>query len=237
MEGVPRNPPLRSLSQTPLAARLAAWRLHWTPLLALVAVQFVGIHLRWELVLTVFALTVAFELWLLFGHDPHRQFEPVVRALHRDLPWFHAEATTWVEPAQVPALREALELRSVRLLELDGSSIRSAADLVAELERHCRPRRWPRDPVARSVAMLSKLGAGADRGVAVLWQHAETFADGDAEGHARFAARWAATVARDTPRVLLFLGKAAPEPGMGAAVPPAPLPGAWWRRNPGELAT
>ena len=238
MEGVSRKPPLRSFSHTPIAASLAGWRVHWTPFLSLLTRQLLGTGLRFELVLIVFALTGAFELWLLFSHDPHRQFEPVVRALHRELPWFHAEATTWLLPARVAELRRALELRSIPLHVIDGASIRSATELVDELQRRFGPRRWPSEPVARSVAILNKLGARTERGVAVLWLHAEAFARGDVEGHARFATMWAATVASAAPHVLMFLVKPEPAPGTEVApVQPVSVPGAWWRRNPGELTT
>lgn len=225
---------MRSFSHTPIAASLAAWRVHWTPLLSLLTLQLLGTSLRFELVLTVFALAGAFELWLLFCRDPHRQFEPVVRALHRELPWFHAEATTWLLPAQVSELRQALERQGVQLHVLDGASIRSSAQLVDALQRSFGPRRWPKEPVARSITILGKLGARAERGVAVLWLHAEAFARGDVEGHARFATMWAATMASAAPHVLLFLVK--PAPGTEVApVQPVSVPGAWWRRNPGEL--
>lgn len=194
---------------------------------------------------SLLALSIGLSFWLLFGFPGHRRFVAVLKALHRELRWFDADAVTWFRPDQLDALRTALAARQVVVHELAGATIRSVTELQADLQQRFGSRTLPKDPAANAVTILAQMATRRGGVHALLWHDASVFAQHDPEGHARFVAKWTTAMAQATPHVLLFLAKPMPVPAPAAEPADQPEPAgttaaapdeAWWKARPGELA-
>ena len=206
-------------------------------------------------VVLLFAAVVALEIWLLTGHPGHRTFVRVLRSLHHDLPWFEAASITWMHDDQMADLRAALTRDDVTTHEIDGTAVHSAERLAAQLEQQFGSRTFPADPIAKCLAILSKVGEDRQRAHVLLWTRADAMATADPEGFTRFVAAWTSAMHTTTPHVLLFLARPLPAQGTSLAEPSATEPGAatppearrpdpayaagnvWWRPRPGEMTS
>ena len=198
--------------------------------------------MSWWFTLPLLVLIFVFLLWLANGAG-HGRFLAATRFLHARLRWFEADAITWFHPDQAAELQAALTQAKVHVHELQAGAVRSIDDLQRELERRFVAPAWPKQPVARCLAILERLPQ-RPRGVhAVVWPAADDCVANDAEVR-ELLTRWTGTMAQSTPHVLLFLGR--PRAPTGPASTPSPCspataaatPGAeraWWQPRPGEL--
>jgi hypothetical protein len=239
------KPRVRSFSSSPIVAGLVARRIHWVPVLGVFPLVAAG-NVPWWLVVAVSVPALVIELWMLLGFPGHGAFVGVLRQLHAELPWFDAGSTTWLRPEQEAELRDALARHVFVVRELDGRTIRGVRDLAEALEAVFGKRTFPRDPVAKSIAILTKAGADTRRHTAVLWRDSGELLRHDPAGATRFLQGWSDAMAATTPHLLLFLFEPATVPPAAPSTPPAEpaeavssrptaAANAWWQRRPGEL--
>lgn len=246
----------RPFSTTPILTSLITRRAHWLVVLPLLFMpHHIGDVLPVVVMVVLFAAVVALKIWLLTSHPGHRTFVQVLRSLHQDLPWFEAASITWMHDDQMADLRAALTRDDVSTHEIDGATVHSAERLAAQLEQEFGSRTFPADPIAKCLAILSKVGEDQQRAHVLLWTRADTMASADPEGFTRFVAAWTSAMHTTTPHVLLFLARPLPAQATHLAEPsdteprvatppearrpdPAYAPGnAWWRPRPGEMTS
>jgi len=230
------KPRVRSFHTSPIATAIALR--NGMVFLLLPGVAFFQVAVKaspWWLGVVIFAIAVA-QLIVVLGGGAHGRFLRGVRQLHARLPWFRADAVTWLDPEQLAALRTELANTKIEVHEIDGAAMRTADDLAAAMQQHFGKRTFPDEPIAKTVAILGKLGEDRKRAHALVWLAANELAATDAEAFTRFVTTWTGLMHTSTPHVLVFLvGSRAAVVATAAPPEPAVQGDAWWKRRPGEF--
>ncbi|MBL9076386.1 MAG: hypothetical protein JNL08_02715 [Planctomycetes bacterium] len=177
-----------------------------------------------------------------------------LKRLQRDLPGFRLQPATCLDLDRAPDLSPTLARHGYTVVELDGHTIGSWHDLAAALQRHFGDQPFPREPVAKCLAILQRTAGTRPRRRALVWRSATESLVAHPTLVVEFAALWSAMVASVPPGMLVFLDLPegpAPSAGDGDAREPryvgertaeadrgqlAAAPhDAWWHPQPGEL--
>lgn len=179
-----------------------------------------------------------------------------MKRLQRDLPWFSLRPVTCHPLEAEPDLPAQLARHDYTVLELDGRTIRTWADLAQALEAQFGAMRFPSDPMAKCASILMHAAYARPRRRVLLWRHATSSLAHDPSLVIGFASTWASMATTVPPGLLLFVDL----PAQPIATPPAAadqrhyvlgerdaepdrtaLAGAprdaWWKPQPGDLTS
>lgn len=197
--------------------------------------------------IAMLAVLLAFGgFWLWHPHSDHRVGKDIA-ALRRSWRWFAGRSVTIAPMPAAEQIEQAAEPHGFRVIELDGRSVRSLADLGAALQAHTKPMRWPEEPLAHALALLRQIAMGTPRRTLVVWRHADASLRHDAAMVPNVVAEHTAQSVLLPLGLLLFVDLPPPvavatEPAPSAIEPPLPASllqhapeGAWWKPVPGEL--
>lgn len=229
---------MRSFSHTPIALQVMARNALLFFFLPCALMIQIGRDLSGWWVGAILLFAGVTQIALLLSAGGHRRFLVTAQQLHARLPWFRAEAFTWLGADQLPRLRDELTNTTMQVHEIDASSIRTADELATAIEQRFGARTFPADPVAKIVAILTKLGEKKRDAHAIVLLGADTFATHDAESLTRLVQNWTSTMHTITPHVLVFFVHTAPvaaTPEPTATQMPNVKSEDWWQRRPGEL--
>lgn len=134
----------------------------------------------------------------------HVSMRPI-QVLAKKLPWFDRYPVTCRALADDAVLDDALRATGFEVIELDGAQIDGWNALVAALEQHGEPRKWPSDPRKKVMQMLTELARDRRRHRAIVWRDAAASGAQSPSFVASFVADWSAMAAHMRPGLLVFV--------------------------------